>query len=59
MIILFLCSLMKILDPEECLENEYNEKVNYNFWISTLLSQPQYNVVSEFLEVPNFDKKGK
>ena len=50
---------MKNFDPTENLKMEYNDKLNYNYWISASIARGQHELVSQFLKkVPDSDRRG-
>ena len=50
---------MKNFDPTENLKMEYDDKLNYNYWISASIAKGEHELVSQFhKKVPNTDKKG-
>ena len=50
-------SAMKAVDPKEILQEEYNCKLSYSFWISAAIVQGQHDLAFKFLE-RNIDIKG-
>ena len=48
---------MKSWDPKEILQNEYDDKLPYSFWISAAIIQGEHDLAFNFLE-KNADKKG-
>ena len=48
---------MRIVDPKDILEKEYNSELPYSFWISAAIVQGEYDLAFEFLR-SNMDKKG-
>ena len=50
---------MKNFDPRKKLQEEYDAKLTYNYWISASIAQGEHVLVAQFLEkVPNTDEKG-
>ena len=50
---------MKNFDPIKKLQEEYDEKLSYNYWITAAIAQGEHDLVEQFLQkVPNTDKKG-
>ena len=48
---------MKTVDPKEILNEEYNSKLSYSFWISAAILQGEHDLAFNFLS-RNTDKKG-
>ena len=48
---------MKAVDPKDILQEEYNCKLSYSFWISAAIVQGQHDLAFKFLE-RNIDIKG-
>ena len=50
---------MQNFDPTKNLNNEYDAKLNYNYWISASIAKGWHDLVSQFLKkVPDFDNRG-
>ena len=50
---------MKNFDPRKKLQEEYDDKLTYNYWIPASLAQGEHDLVAQFLQkLPNTDKKG-
>ena len=53
-------SVISSLTSIEILEKEYNETIDYNYFVHLAISRGQYEVVVKFLKkVPSSQKKGK
>ena len=48
---------MKTVDPKEILNEEYDSKLSYSFWISAAIVQGEHDLAFEFLS-RNKDRKG-
>ena len=48
---------MKSFDPREFLQNEYDQRLSYSFWISAAIAQGEYDLAFQFLK-KNADRKG-
>ena len=49
---------MKSFDPTELLQNEYDDRLSYSFWISAAIAQGKHDLAFQFLK-KNTDKKGR
>ena len=46
-------------DPRKKLQEEYDDKLSFTYWIRASLAKGEHNLVAQFLQkVPNTDKKG-
>ena len=49
---------MKNFDPRKKLQEEYDAKLIYNYWICASIAQGEHALVTRFLQkVPNTDNK--
>ena len=52
-------SVIRNFNPIEFLKKEYNDKLDYNFWVFVAISKGHHKLVLDFLEkVPNVERKG-
>ena len=50
---------MRNVDPRKKLQDEYDDKLHYNYLISAAIALGEHDLVAWFLrKVPNTDKKG-
>ena len=48
---------MKSFDPREILQNEYDTRLSYSFWVSAAIAQGEHDLAFQFLK-KNEDRKG-
>ena len=48
---------MKSFDPTELLQNEYDDRLSYSFWVSAAIAQGKHDLAFQFLK-KNEDRKG-